>query len=117
MLNYQFYTAKINESNLAVFHSTEYFIFLFLLDNDNDMSDWNHYAICNEFIKIYSKVDKVKVEIVKLHFVYQLIILRLVMIVSFLLWLVPATLDTVVQVTNSIAVNRIAQGEEFSNPF
>ena len=34
------------------------------------------------------------------------------MIVSFLLWLVPATLDTAVQVTNSIAVNRIAQGEE-----
>ena len=39
-------------------------------------------------------------------------VLRLLMIVSFLLWLVPATLDTVVQVTNSIAVNRIAQGEE-----
>ena len=62
--------------------------------------------------QINSKVDKINLEIAKLHFVYQLIILRLVMIVSFLLWLVPATLDTAVQVTNSIAVNRIAQGEE-----
>ena len=34
------------------------------------------------------------------------------MLVSFLLWLIPTILDTVVQVTNSVVVNRIAQGEK-----
>ena len=37
------------------------------------------------------------------------------MLVSFLLWLIPTILDTVVQVTNSVVVNRIAQGEESNN--
>ena len=33
MLNYQFYTAKINESNLVAFHLTEFSVFLFILDS------------------------------------------------------------------------------------
>ena len=32
------------------------------------------------------------------------------MLISVLLWLVPAILDTVVQITNAVVVNKIAQG-------
>ena len=32
------------------------------------------------------------------------------MLCSVLLWLVPAILDTVVQITNSVVVNKMAQG-------
>ena len=32
-LHYQFYTAKINESNLVAFHLTEFSVFLFILDS------------------------------------------------------------------------------------
>ena len=35
-----------------------------------------------------------------------------VMLCWVLLWLVPTILDTVVQITNSVVVNKIAQGED-----
>ena len=53
---------------------------------------------------------KVNLEITELHYLYSCPFC-LAMIVSFLAWLVPAVLDTVVQVSNSVAVNRIAKGE------